>query len=207
MPLPMSVTGALAALVPHDALSDAFGGRSRNPGSVSWRHELIEEAEASRLLGAAVPTLPVLRAPDVVERVSVHRGLRTESLEAQLQAGLLLLHLRITYLPLEQSWEQALTWSVLRRGGSVLDVQEQDPDPQRRQPWPQRVARSRDAGSSDYTVVTVGGTEVGVQADACGVVHLTWVVSRGGRVLLMALLTRRGPRAAVELVADGGLLG
>ncbi|WP_157873722.1 hypothetical protein [Kineococcus radiotolerans] len=206
MALPVSVAAALAALVPHDALSNAFGGRSRDPGSLSWRHELIDEPEAARLLGAAVPVLPALRAPEVVERVSVHRGLRSESLESQLAAGFLLLHLRVTYLPVDQAWEQALTWPVLRRGGSVLDVREQDPDPQRRRPWPQRVASSRDAGSGDYAVVTVEGVEVGVQVDTSGVVHLTWRVSRGSRVLLVGLLTRRGPRAAVELVAEGGLL-
>ena len=207
MPLPTSVASALAALVPHDALSNAFGGGSRNPGSLSWHHELINEPEAATLLGAAVPTLPILRAPEVVERISVHRGLPTESLQSQLAAGFLLLHVRVTYLPGEQAWERALTWPVLRRGGSVLDIREQDPDPQRRRPWPRRVASSRDAGSGDYTVVTVEGVEVGVQVDTSGVVHLSWLVSRGDRVLLVGLLTRRGPRAAVELVADGGLLG
>ena len=132
--------------------------------------------------------------------------MRGESLEAQLAAGFLLLHLRVTYLPLEQAWEQALMWPVLRQGGSVLDVQEQDPDPQRRPPWPQRVASGRGAGSGDYTVVVAEGVQVGVQVDTSGVVRLTWLASRGGRVWLMALLTRRGPRAAVELVAEGGLL-
>ena len=206
MPLPMSVTGPLAALVPRDALSDAFGGRSRDPGSLSWRHELIDESEASRLLGAAVPTLPALRTSAVVERVSVHRGLVTESLPAQLAAGFVQLHLRVTYLPVEQEWEQALRWPVLRRGGSVLEVREQDPDLDARQPWPQPVVSRRDAGRGDHTVVNVEGVPVGVQVDTSGVVQLTWLVSRGERVLSMALLTRRGPRAALELVADDGLL-
>ena len=203
----MSVTAALAGLVPRDALREAFGGRSRDPGSLSWRHELIDESEASQLLGTAVPTLPALQAPGVVERISVHRGLRSEPLQAQLEAGFVLLHLRVTYLPLDQPWERALAWSVLRGGGSILDVREQDLDPQRRQPWPQRVAGRGDAGRGDYTVVTVEGVEVGVQVDTSGVVRLTWLAVRGERMLLMALLTRRGPRAAVELVADGGLLG
>lgn len=206
MPLPMDVTSALAALVPHDALSNAFRGRSRNPGSSSWRHELIDEPGAVELLGAAVPTLPALRTPEVVERISVHRGSPGESLQAQLAAGVVLLHLRVTYLPLDQLWERASTWPVLREGGSVLDVRERESDPQRQRPWPQRVAGSRGAGSGDYAVVTVEGVQVGVQVDASGVVHLTWLVSRGARVLLMALLTRRGPRAAVELIAGGGLL-
>jgi hypothetical protein len=174
---------------------------------LSWRHELIDELEASQLLGTTVPTLPALQALDVVERISVHRGSRSEPLQAQLEAGFVLLHLRVTYLPLDQPWERALVWSVLRRGGSILDVRVQDPDPQRRQPWPQRFAGRGDAGGDDYVVVTVEGVEVGVQVDASGVVQLTWLAARGERVLLMALLTRRGPRAAVELVADGGLLG
>lgn len=202
----MSVTAALAALVPHDALSNAFKPRSRAPGSLSWRHELIDAPEAARLLGAAVPTLPALRALDVVERVTVHRGIPTESLESQLAAGFVRLHLRVTYLPLDQAWEQAMTWPVLRRGGSVLDVREQESEPQSRRPWPQRVGSSRDAGGGDYAVVTVEGAEVGIQVDTSGVVQLTWVVSRGGRMLLVGLLTRRGPRAAVELVAESGLL-
>jgi hypothetical protein len=202
----MSVTAALAALVPHDALSNAFRPRSRAPGSLSWRHELIDAPEAARLLGTAVPTLPALRAPDVVERVSVHRGMPTESSKSQLAAGFVLLHLRVTYLPVDQAGEQAMTWPVLRRGGSLLDVRERDFEPQRRRPWPQRVASSRAAGGGDYAVVTVQGVEVGVQVDTTGVVQLTWVVSRGGRMLLMGLLTRRGPRAAVELVAESGVL-
>ena len=113
----------------------------------------------------------------------------------------------VSVITLDQPWEQALAWSVLRQGGSILDVRVQDPDPQRRQPWPQRFGGRGDAGGDDYAVVTVEGVEVGVQVDASGVVQLTWLAARGERVLLMALLTRRGPRAAVELVADGGLLG
>lgn len=101
VPLPPSVISALAGLVPRDALREARRGRSRAPGSLSWRHELIDELEASQLLGTAVPTLPALQALDVVERISVHRGSRSEPLQAQLEAGFVLLHLRVIYLPLD----------------------------------------------------------------------------------------------------------
>lgn len=197
------VSTALAALIPHDALGNALAGRSRDPGSLSWRHELIDETAAAGLLGGPVPTLPALRGPEVVERLSVHRGLPTEPVADQLAEGSFRLHLRVTYLPADLAWERALRWPAVQRGGTVLDVEEQDP----RQPWPRRVARSRDTGGNgDFTVVTVDGVDVGVQVDTSGVVLVTWLLHRGGRELRAALLTRRGPRAAVELVADAGVL-
>lgn len=204
--LPPDVTGALTALVPHAALGDALARGGRVGWSLTWRQTRVEESEAAELLGAPVPTLPALRGPDVVEVLCVHRGLPTEPLRTQVEAGLVLLHLRIAYLPATQRWEHAQRWPILRGGGSVLEVRAQYPDPARRGPWPQRVAGHRDMGSDDFAVVTVAGTDVGVQVDTSGVVHLTWVAVRGGRVLQMSLLTRRDARAAVELVLRGGLL-
>ncbi|WP_146149529.1 hypothetical protein [Kineococcus rhizosphaerae] len=194
---------ALAALVPHDALGNALAGHSRAPGSLSWRHELVDEPTAAGLLGGPVPTLPAFRGLDVVERISVHRGLPMEPVADQLVEGSLRLHLRVTYLPADLAWERALRWSAVQRGGSILDVEERDKNTQ----WPQRVARSRDTASGgDFTVITVDGVHVGVQVDTSGVVLVTWLLRRGGRELRAALLTRRGPRAAVELVADAGVL-
>jgi len=129
----------------------------------------------------------------------------SERLQDQLDAGFVLLHLRISYLPSHQRWEQALLWPILRQGGSVADMRAQDPDPEQRPSWPQRVTSHRDAGSADYVVVTVEGSEVGVQIDTSGVVHLSWLAHRGEKELRMGLLTRSGPLAAVELVAEGGL--
>ncbi|NIZ91181.1 hypothetical protein [Kineococcus rubinsiae] len=200
------VTRALAALVPQEALQRAFGRGARGGGSLSWRHVRVDEAQAADLLGGPVPSLSALRGPDVVEHLSVHRGLPTEPLRAQLEAGWLTLHLRLASLPAAQRWEHALLWPVVRQGASVLDVRAQQADTRPTTPWPQRVASSRDVGGDDFTVVTVAGTEVGVQVDTSGVVHLTWQLLRGGHVLRASLLTRREPGAAVELVATSGLL-
>ena len=199
-------TGALAALVPQEALQRAFGRGARGGGSLSWRHVRVDEAEAADLLGGPVPSLPALRGPDVVEHLSVHRGLPTEPLRAQLEAGWLTLHLRLACLPAAQRWEHALLWPVVRQGASVLNVWARDAAPRPTTPWPQRVASSHDVGIDDFTVVTVAGTEVGVQVDTSGVVHLAWELLRGGRALRASLLTLQEPRTAVELVATSGLL-
>ena len=192
MPLPTSVASALAALVPHDALSNAFGGGSRNPGSLSWRHELIDEPEAAQLLGTAVPTLPIYGRL-TSWNASPFIGAPSESLQSQLAAGFVLLHLRVIYLPGEQPWEQALRGRCCAGVARSWTCAIRTRDPQRRQPWPQRVAGSGDAGGGDYAVVTVEGVEVGVQVDdASGVVQLSWLARVGDRVLLMGLLTRQG---------------
>jgi hypothetical protein len=68
------------------------------------------------------------------------------------------------------------------------------------------VASRHDAGTGDHTVVEVGGTQIGVQADLSGVVRLTWVDRQGPGPLNLSLLTRRGPRAAVELLVADGLV-
>jgi hypothetical protein len=73
-------------------------------------------------------------------------------------------------------------------------------------PWTDRVGRRSDAGGGDHTVVRVDDSDVGVQVDRSGVVRLSWVVPRATGDLPALLLTRRGPRAALDLVADAGLL-
>ncbi|GAB3454697.1 hypothetical protein AB1207_00430 [Kineococcus endophyticus] len=206
VPLPPNVTSALAALVPHDALSHTLRPRSRAPGSLSWRHVPVDAAEAADLLGGPVPVLPALRSPGIVEHLSVHRGAPGEPLRDQVAAGRVTLHLRTCWLPEGLSWERAHRWPSVLHGASVLDVWAQDPRPRPHPPWTDRLARRTDAGGGDHTVVRVQDADVGVQVDLSGVVHLTWAVPRSAGDLPAALLTRRGPRAAVELLGDAGLL-
>lgn len=205
MPLPDPVTRALAALVPYDALAAAFRPRSRAPGIISWRHELLDGDVAADLLGGPLPVLPTLRRQGLAEFTSAHRGAPDEPLTAQLAEGSLSLHLRIAYLEAGRSWTNAAVWPLVVHGGSLLEVRARDG--RRDRPWPQRVTGRHDAGTGDHTVVEVGGTEVGVQADLSGVVFLTWVDRRGTEPVDLSLLTRRGPRAAVELLVEDGLLG
>ncbi|MFD0481611.1 hypothetical protein ACFQ46_03315 [Kineococcus sp. GCM10028916] len=205
MPLPDPVTTALAALVPHDALAAALRPRSRAPGSLSWRHELLDGDVAAHLLGRPLPVLPTLRGQGFEEFTSVHRGAPDEPLRSQLEEGSLSLHLRIAYLEAGRSWVDAAVWPLVVHGGSLLEVRARDRT--RDRPWPQRVTGLHDAGTGDYAAVVVDGTEVGVQADLSGVVMLTWVDRRGPEPVDLSLLTRRGPRAAVELLVGDGLLG
>ena len=61
----------------------------------------------------------------------------------------------------------------------------------------------------DFTVVEVGGTAVGVQADLSGAVSVGWSVlpaGEAGRQWNVAMLTRRPAVDAVRLVQAAGLL-
>lgn len=205
MTLPSSVTSVLEALVPQDALHDAFT-RARGRGGASnlfEGHRLVDEAEAARLLGAEVPTLPALRRPGVVERI----GARSFTPgPGQVNTGSVLESLRVTYLPVGLGWQNAQVWSLLREGGVVLEVMVQDGDPRRQRAWPQRLSRHGEAEGSDYAVVVVEGREVGVQVDTSGIAYLTWVGRRDGKVLRLTLMIESAPQAALELVVSGGLL-
>lgn len=203
------MVGALASLVPHGALRRALAPRSRAPGALSWHHELIDDAAAAGLLGVPVPVLPSLRAEpggDVEQFTSVHRGVPTESLRSQLDAGALVLNVRVAYVPGGQRWEQVARWPLVLQGGSVLEVWAQEPDPQRGRAWPQRLGAPDGVSRGDWTEVLVAGRRVGVQVDGPGVTHLSWVGDGGEGPLLVSLLTRRSPRAALELVVGDGLL-
>lgn len=204
MSLSPGVTGALAALVPHDSLAHTFRPRGRAPGSLSWRHARIDAAEAGDLLGGSVPSIPALREPGVVEHLSVHRGAPGEPLRDQLAAGTVALQLRTCWFPADLSWERAHRWPAVLHGASVLDVWAEGS--RHHGSWTDRLARRSDAGGGDHTVVRVQDADVGVQVDRSGVVHVTWLVPRSAGDLPAAFLVRRGPRAAVELLADAGLL-
>lgn len=205
MTLPSNVTGVLAALVAHDALRDAFTrGRGRGGNSNLFEgYRLVDGAEAERLLGAEVPTLPALRRSGVVERI----GARSFAPgPGHVETGSVLGSLRVTYSPAGLEWQNAQVWPLLREGGVVLEVMVQDADPRRQRAWPQRVSRRREAEGGDYAVVVVEGREVGVQVDVSGVAHLTWVAHRDGKVLRLALMIASAPQAALELMVSCGLL-
>ncbi|MFD0485415.1 hypothetical protein ACFQ46_22720 [Kineococcus sp. GCM10028916] len=154
-----------------------------------------------------VPTLPALRVSGAVERISAHLVMPGGDLTASpANARPVLQSLQITYPPSGSGWEEAPMWPIVQEGGSVVLVMAQDADPRRRKTWPQRFPGRGDGGGEDYAVVVLAGCEVGVQVDVSGVVHLAWLSPFKGRVFRMALLTRRGPQAALELAAAGGLL-
>lgn len=203
MTSPSSVTAVLAALVPQDALRDVFTrARGRGGNGLSSRHRLVDEAEAARLLGAEVPTLPALRGPGVVERIGAH-SLAPGG--GDVGGGSVLSSLHVTYSPVGLRWEDAQVWPLVRAGGALLAVMVETADPRRRTVWP-RLSRRGDAEGADYAELVVEGRDVGVQVDESGVVHLTWVVRGGGRVLRLALLITADPRTALDLVVRGGLL-
>lgn len=203
--LPKDVVKALAALVPSHALTKALRPGSRGSGALVSRHQVpISSTDAAELMGGCVPSSPTLAAGDVVEHLFIHRGPGEGSLQAQLEEGTVRLHLRLVYLPTAARWEQAFVLPMVMDGGSVLDVFAPPLHLGQHGPWPGKVHGH--GGGGDFAIVRVGGIDLGVQVDASGVVRLSWVADCPGSAFWVSLLTRREPRAAVELVAGDGLL-
>ena len=211
---------AIRSLIPTSAINWVIRPRSRDPGLLYWRQTVVQEVAAQQLLGFAAPVLLSLRGKAVVEYLSLHEGLRGPG-AAKTSAARGDVRFRASYLPVGLPWLRASRDSVMHGATLLTCISELT---EHNEPgsghsagggvgWPQRFAfgkadRGREGAQleQDFTVVEVGGVQVGVQVGESDLVCLTWRVRCAGRWCRLSVMTQRDAVAAVELVLGEGLL-
>lgn len=215
--VPQEAQIAIRALIPTSAVNWVIRPRSRDPGLLYWRQAVVQEESAQRMLGFAAPVLLSLRGEAVVEYLSLHESLRGPG-AAETSAARGDVRFRASYLPVGLPWLRASRDSILHGATLLTCTSEFDVPGAGRNAgggagWPQRLAfgkadRGREGAQleQDFTVVEVGGVQVGVQVGESDLVCLTWRVRCAGKWCRLSVMTQRDAVAAVELVLGDGLL-
>lgn len=209
------VIAALRGLVPADALTRALRPMTRSPGHLSWSHAVVSEEELHALLGFSPLRLPASGVTGKREVFTV-RGRNGEPLLERSESGpLFVSSFAVFHLPASLTWRSARRSSVLRSDVVALYVAEAD-----ERDWPQQMGQRwvffdadgspvLPGGMTDFAVVTVAGTSVGVQVDVSGATALGWslrrVVRGADRWWNVELHARWKPEEALRLLHDAGL--
>ena len=213
--VPGGVSAVLRALTPTDALTWALRPASRNPGHLSYAWAVVSEEELVAVAGFSPPRVPTA-VGGLCEVFAVPGRHGKPRLQREESGRPFTSSFAVFYLPESSAWRTVRRSSVLSSDTMALYVREAD-----EQEWPRQMGRrwqEFDAdgsllplpAASDFTIVEVAGTAVGVQVDTSGAVALGWSLRRevrgADRRWDVELHLRREPEEALRLVHEAGLL-
>ncbi|WP_328293746.1 hypothetical protein OG218_13555 [Kineococcus sp. NBC_00420] len=212
--LPSEVVEALQGLRRGEELTSALRPFTRAPGHLHRSWVPVTADRLHLLTGSAPVRLPGRLTTGQREVLAVPGRDGEPTLDVDQDGREVTALFAAFYLPRQLDWRQASRSSVLRSDVTALYVQEADD-----RPWPLSMVHRRQhldvdgslvpaQAGGDCTVVEVGGTAVGVQADRSGAVSVGWSVSRSAegtdRRWNVTMLTRRSAVDAVQLARDAG---
>jgi hypothetical protein len=210
------VSAVLRALVPTDALTWALRPMSRAPGHLSWSWAVVSEEKLAAVAGFSPPRVPAAAVRGLCEMFAVPGRNGEPRLQRDESGRPFASSFAVFYLPEPSTWRNARRSSVLSSDTMALYVREAD-----EQQWPRDMGRrwqefAADGSllplpaASDFAIVTVAGTAVGVQVDTSGAVAVGWSLRRevrgAERRWDVELHLRREPEEALRLVHEAGLL-
>lgn len=214
--MPDDVSAVLRSLTPTDALTWALRPASRNPGHLSYAWAVVSEEELAAVAGFSPPRVPAAAVRGLCEVFAVPGRNGEPHLQREESGRPFTSSFAVFYLPESSAWRTARRSSVLSSDTMALYVREADG-----QEWPRDMGRrwqefDADGSSlplpaaSDFAIVEVAGTAVGVQVDTSGAVAVGWSLRRevrgADRRWDVELHLRREPEEALRLVYEAGLL-
>ncbi|WP_380161259.1 hypothetical protein [Kineococcus sp. R86509] len=214
--VPEKVSAVLRALTPTDALTWALRPASRAPGHLAWAWAVVSEEELAAVVGFSPLRVPAAALEGLCEVFAVPGRDGEPRLQREKSGRPFTSSFAVFYLPESSTWRNAMRSSVLSSDTMALYVREAD-----EQQWPRDMGRrwqefAADGSllplpaASDFTIVEVAGTAVGVQVDTSGAVALGWSLRRevrgADRRWDVELHLRREPEEALRLVHEAGLL-
>lgn len=190
--VPEKVSAVLRALTPTDALTWALRPMSRSPGHLAWAWAVVSEEELAAVAGFLPPRVPAAVVGGSCEVFAVSGRDGEPRLQREKSGRSFTSSFAVFYLPESSTWRNAMRSSVLSSDTMALYVREAD-----EQQWPRDMGRrwqefAADGSllplpaASDFTIVEVAGTAVGVQVDTSGAVALGWSLRREVRGLTVA---------------------
>lgn len=213
--VPGDVRAILRALTPTDALTWALRPASRNPGHLHYSWAVVSEVELAAVAGFSPPRVPAA-VGNLCEVFAVPGRNGVTCLQRDESGRPFASSFAVFYLPESSTWRHAMRSTVLSSDTMALYVREAD-----ELEWPRETGRrwrelAADGSllplpaASDFAIVQVGGTAVGVQGDTSGAVAVGWSLHRqvrgADRRWDVELHLRREPEEALRLVHEAGLL-
>ncbi|NYD24964.1 hypothetical protein [Kineococcus aurantiacus] len=176
----------------------------------------MSEEELAAVAGFCPPRVPAAAIEGLCEVLAVPGRHGKPHLQREDSGRSFTSSFAVFYLPESSTWRTMRRSSVLSSNTMALYVREAD-----EQEWPRDMGRrwqEFDAdgsviplqAASDFVIVTVAGTAVGVQVDTSGAMALGWSLRRevrgADRRWDVELHLRREPEEALRLVHEAGLL-